>query len=839
MIRYFGKILGAHFRDGRALYALTVLGVALGVAAVLAVQVINLNATAAFSGSIRAVSGDAEVSVLGATPSLDETVLREVLSTPGVERAWPLVQRSVAVSGDDRFYLDVVGFDLFAPVSVPLSHEVLPEDPVNALATPGWVAISPRLAADRGWSVGDTVVVTSGSRSAVLTIGTLVDFQSATPLASSRLVTMDIAHAQSLFGTVGRIDQIDVQVRDGVAPDRLASLLRDRLGPGVRVLTPDQRGQEAAGLLSAFRLNLTALSLISIFVGVFLVHSAAQTALVRRRREFGILRSLGATRGQVFGLILSEITLLGLLGVSLGLPLGLAVANANLDLVSATLTNLYLLEEIESLVLPWWIYGLGVVVGLGGAVAGALGPALDMSRRDTKSLLAAFTLHERTRSRAPALFTTGLAILGIAAVGYLTLGREWQHSGFALAAALLVGLPLLTPLLVHRLGAVARTNAFDWRFALKSLSARLQTTAFAAAALTVAVAMLVGITLMVGSFRETLDLWIADTVRADVFVTTESWRGETDETILDDRVISAVRARADVRAVDRLRSFSGFVGDRSVSILGVDFELEGGEPRFAMLEGSTQGVARDGAVLVSEPFFRKTGVGPGDRLEIRGPNGLVRPRIAGVYYDYSTERGAVAMDLRTMTEYFGPGGTQSIAVYLSPGVDPEAVIDELRAAFPDVPLIARSNSTLRDEALRVFDQTFAITRILQAMSLLIAAAGITLALLVLAREKQSELALYRALGATRRQVFSLFVGKGIGIAGIGLFLGGLGGVALAGILIYVTNRAYFGWTIQAHLPAFDLAQQAGTILTAALLASLYPAMRASRTPAAELSRENL
>ncbi len=666
-----------------------------------------------------------------------------------------------------------------------------------------------------------------------------MDFQRFSPLASSRLVVMDIAHAQSLFGRRGRIDQIDVRARPDVEVDSIAHRLRERLGPGVRVLTPDEREDQAASLLSAFRLNLTALSLISIFVGVFLVHSASQTALVRRRGEFGVLRSLGASRRQVLALILGEVALLGLLGVVLGLPIGIAVARANVDVVSGTLTNLYLLQEIEALVLPWWIYALGIGVGLGGALVGALSPALDMSRRDTKSLLSAFTLHERTRSRAPSLFLTGLALLSTAALWFVTLGRSWQHAGFVLAAALLVGLPLLTPLAVHGLASLATVRAFDWRFAVRALGARLQTTAFAVAALTVAVSMLVGITLMVGSFRETLGVWIGNTVRADVFVTTPSWRGETDEAVLDEAIIAAVRERADVRSVDRLRGFSGYIGDRAVSVLGVDFALDVGQNRFALLDGSTETVASGGTVLVSEPLARKEGIATGDSLRLESPLGPVPLLVAGVYYDYSTERGAVAMDLTTMEEHFGPGGIQSLAVYLEPGADPETVVDEMRAGLADLPIVARSNRRLREEVFEVFDQTFAITRILQLMSLLIAAGGITLTLLVVAREKVSELALYRALGATRRQVFSFFVGKGVGMATVGLFLGGLGGVVLAAILIYVTNRAYFGWTIQAHVPALDLAQEAATILAAALAASLYPALRASRTPATELSREDI
>jgi len=221
------------------------------------------------------------------------------------------------------------------------------------------------------------------------------------------------------------------------------------------------------------------------------------------------------------------------------------------------------------------------------------------------------------------------------------------------------------------------------------------------------------------------------------------------------------------------------------------------------------------------------------------PGGVRHFRVAGVNYDYSSENGSAVMALATMRDAFGPGPLNSIALYLEPGQDPERVIDLVRARFPGAPLNLRSNRSLRAEVLKIFDQTFAVTRVLQVLALLVAASGITLTLLILARERAPELAVYRALGAQRVQLFRFFVGKGLGIGAFGLALGAAGGAALAGVLILVINRAYFGWTIQVTWPLGQLAGAAGTILLASVLASVYPAARASRAPAAELSRDDL
>jgi putative ABC transport system permease protein len=267
------------------------------------------------------------------------------------------------------------------------------------------------------------------------------------------------------------------------------------------------------------------------------------------------------------------------------------------------------------------------------------------------------------------------------------------------------------------------------------------------------------------------------------------------------------------------------------------------EGRFPLLAGergeALRQVREGGAVLISEPLARKAGLGVGDWLPVYGPEGEVRFRVAGVYYDYTTEEGAAAMDLRTMARRFGPGEVNNVSLYLKPGFDPERVVDELRGKFAGYPLEIRSNRRLREEVFAIFDQTFAVTQILRGMSLLIAVCGITLTLLVLARERVSELALYRALGTQRGQVFRIFVGEGLGMGVLGLGIGGVGGIALAMILIFAINRAYFGWTIQVHWPWGQVAGQAATILAAAVLASLYPALRASQTPAGELSRDDV
>ncbi len=859
MIRYLIHTAWAHFRQGPILYLLTVFGVALGVASVMGIQIINRSAVGAFRGSIQAISSNADLSVLGKSGPLPETVLPTVLADPGVESAWPVYRLDAQVSADPPFYLEVYGLDLSAPQLRPWSAESAPGqedayDLSDALSKPGWIAVSKRLAERMGWEKGSTFQVSQGTRQAELEVGAMVDFERFSPQSSSKLAVMDIAQAQGLLGRRGRVHQVDVRVftqgRRGAeggepreeAGKEVAQRLEDALGPAVEVLSGKEREDQARDLLGAFRLNLTALSLISLFVGLFLIYSSTQASLVRRRQEFGLLRSLGATRRQLLTVILAEAAWLGVLGVALGLPVGYWVASSNLEVVSSTVTNIYLLSEIESLQFPPWLLALAASIGLGGAVLGAWLPALDMSRQDPKDLLVAYTLHERIAHSALGMAALAVLILAGAGGWYVWLGRGWQPSGFVLGVALLAALPLLSPMLVRLSCGRLPLRGFGWGYSLRALGLDLQKTASAVAALSVAVSMLVGITLMIGSFRKTVEVWMEATIQADIYITTPSWRGRRSEASISPDLVESLRSHPTVKAVDRLRSRQTVSGSNRISIAGVDLHLSGKEERFKLLAGDPKEAlqaARQGAALISEPLARRSGLGLGDQLEVTVPTGQVELPIAAVYYDYGSERGAALVDWSTYADLFGPGPPSNLALYLRPGLEAEQVVEQLQEEFAATPLFFRSNRNLRQAALQIFDQTFAVVRLLQGMSLLIAACAITLTLLILARERISELALYRALGAARRQILGIYLGKGLGMAVLGLALGWLGGLALAALLIFVINRAYFGWTVQVYWPWSTLAQETAGILLAAVLAAIYPALRASRTPATELNRDEM
>jgi putative ABC transport system permease protein len=837
---YFQRALRAELRAGRGLLLLTVLGVALGVGSVLSIRILDQGALGAFEGTVRAVSGDAALTVVGNGPSFPEALYPIALAEPGVAAAVPLTRTEAAVEGGPPLFLEVLGVDLLAPVRVPWQGER--GAVAGALGSPGWVAVTPELAAERGWKVGDAVRVSAGTRRATLHVGALVDFRKVSPLASRRLAVMDIAEAQSLLGPTGRLHQIDLFLVPGADAAAVASRLEGRLGPGVRVTTPEQRVAEASGLLAAFRMNLTALSLISLFVGGFLVYGSTQAAMVRRREEIGVLRCLGATRSQVLALLLGEAVLLGTAGTALGIPLGWLAARIELRSVSATVQNLYLLEGIDHVALTPALLVLAAVLGVAGSLAGALLPALDVSRRDPRALLASLTLEERTTRSARPLFVAALSAPALAALAYAALGPGRPWAGFLVALGILVALPLAAPLLVVWLGRAGRPRRFSFTFGARTLALHLQSSAVAVGALAVAVAMLTGITVMVASFRGTVIEWLDGTLHADLYVTTPSWSRARGEARLSTEVLDRLARDPAVARLDRLRQTFVRIGGRRVPVVGVDAALPDGGSRVSVIGGDAAAAFRRvlaGEALVSEPLARREGLVAGRSVRLEGPAGPVEIPVAAVYREYGSESGTVLLDLGRFARLFGDGLPSNAAVYLVPGASAEAAADRLRAALPGEAVLIRTNRSLRSEVIAIFEQTFAVTRLLEAMGLVVAVAGVVLTLLTAARERRAEVALYRALGATRAQAFRVFAGKGLAIAGLGVGLGLPGGAALAWVLVRLVNRDFFGWTLELDWPLGVLALQALTILGAGFVASIYPAARASDAPATELSRDAL
>ncbi len=243
-------------------------------------------------------------------------------------------------------------------------------------------------------------------------------------------------------------------------------------------------------------------------------------------------------------------------------------------------------------------------------------------------------------------------------------------------------------------------------------------------------------------------------------------------------------------------------------------------------------------MLVSEPYAYRHRLGAGSTVQLRTDRGEQQFKVAGVFADYGSDQGVVLMSRATYERFWDDRAVSALGIYADPGTDLDNLVEALRTrAGGAQTVLIRSNRTLRETSLAVFDRTFTITMVLRLLATLVAFVGVLSALMALQLERAREMAVLRANGLTRRQVLGL-VSSQTGVMG---FIAGLLavplGTLLALVLILVINRRSFGWTLQVHIDPQILLQAIALSLAAALLAGLYPAWRMAHTPPALALRE--
>jgi putative ABC transport system permease protein len=822
-------------------YALAVAGVALGVAVVLGVDLAGASARRAFDVSTEMVMGRATHQVLPRSGRLEESLypeLRAAMRRHGEQAAAaPAVEGALTLPGGRRVLL--LGLDPF--VEAPFRDELTAFsgdlDLLALLTTPGAVALPAPLAEELGVARGDRIEAVTAEGAVELLVAGRLEPDAERAAAASGFVFADIATAQELLGMTGALSRIDLIVSGEVAAG-LAALL-----PGnVELVESAARSRATFGMTRAFRLNLTALSLLALLVGAFLIYSTMNFLVVRRTRTIGILRSVGVDRRGLVRAILSEALVVGVPGTVVGLLLGALLGSGLTGLVVQTIDDLYFRLRVDALALAAWPFAKAAALGLGMTLLAALGPALAAASIPPRAVLSRASMERRTRRRLPWLLAAAAVAL-VLAVLLLAAGRNSLVISFAGLFGVFLACALATPpataglmtLLDRALPARAPVPA---RMAIRGTTASLSRTGVSVAALAVSVATVVGVGLMVSSFRLSVDDWLRQSLVADFYLAVdEAWcRGAGGVADLS-AALRALPGDAEVTYSQRRRLQVGGEEWRLWAVDagrdGLGAEILAGDPATAR----ARFVAGE-AVLVSEPWAMRRGTRVGDVLTLPTPSGERSFPVAGVFRDYTSDRGVVALHRERYRELWGDECSEGIGVSFAPGTDPTAARAAIEGVLPPGSSIWLSNNAeLRAASLAVFDRTFTITRVLQILVGLVAFLGILSALQALQLERVRETAVLRAVGWLPRQLRALVLAQ-TGLLGFaaGLFAMPLG-IALAGLLVFVINRRAFGWTMSFEISAGELAQGMALALVAALLAGLYPAWRTSRRPVAQDLRE--
>ena len=828
-----------HLLQHPAQLALALLGLTVGVATITAVDLATEGARRSFSLSIDAVNGTVTHQLVGGPGGIPETLFTQLALAPDLPPVAPVVEGYVTI-GEQSF--DLLGIDVFSERSG--SRERLRRGTLDLLrqfvAEPGTIVLSPGAAKGLGARVGEHVTLEAGGRRYDARLIALTDEDQP---GLDTVVLTDIAQAQEWFGIAGRLTRIDVWADTAARGKEQVAALQRRLPADVDLVAARRSARENLDMTAAFMTNLRAMSLLALLVSVFLIYSAISFAVVQRRSTLATLRALGVTRAQVLRLILAEAAVLGIVGAAAGVIIGGWLGHALLLLVSRTVNDLYFVTAMGSVHTSTLDLAMAIGAGVGASLVAALIPALEAASGAPLPGLRRSVLERRAGSLSRWLLAVA-ALLASGSLATVLLSERSVYAGFAALLLLLLSVAAATPAalaaLAGLLGRTFRGRAPFVRLAVHTVSASLSRTGVAIAALAVAVAAMLGVTIMVGSFRESLADWLERTLSADIYVSAPGLGFGRPERRLDPDVIRdllllpGISDHAATRRV-RLQSDHGTIALEALELAG------SGHRGIDLLGGNREAVwdaFRRGELIVSQPFSYRHSVKPGDALTLRTDTGPRSFRIAGLYRDYGNDRGTVLIDRAIYRDHWHDEGLSALGLYLAPGLTTETAMPRVRAAVAGrQALFIRSNADLRALSLQIFDRTFAITHVLEWLAAGVAVMGLLSALLAWELERVREIAVLRALGlsagGTARMIMlqTFFMGCCALVAALPA------GFLTAWVLIEAINQRAFGWQIDLHLHATQLTAAALLAIGASLAAGVYPAWRGARAPIAAGMRE--
>jgi putative ABC transport system permease protein len=837
----------------------------LGVAMMVSIDLANGSAQRAFDLSTDAITGKTTHRIVAVAPSgVDEVVYQRLRRELGFTQSAPVVEGYVVAQELGGQPLRLVGVDIFAeaPFRNYLSgtaNDVESAAALTALLTePNTVVLPKAVAEQSGIHLGDSLHLDwAGQLITVQVVGLANPTDAATTRALSSLMFTDIASAQDILGMSGHLSHIDLIAKEGKL-DTLQKLLPE----GVQIETAEAAKNAVKQMTAAFQLNLTALSLLALVVGMFLIYNTITFSVVQRRPLFGILRCLGTTPGQLFTLILGEALVLATVGSVVGVGLGIVLARGIVGLITQTINDFYFVVNVQQVSIPLFSLIKGLIAGILATLLSSLVPALEAMGTAPQTILQRSALEGGVRRLLPWLV---LAWVGttLGGIGLLRIPSTSLVLAFAGLFSVLLGSALLTPAVTAATMQLLtpfsnRVLGVLGRLAPRDIGRSLSRTSVAISALMVAVSVIVGVSIMVGSFRGTVVQWLDQTLQADIYVSPPSTTANRILGKLDPAIVTELRhwpeltdvvtyndADATVTALSNTLDGEPVVHktQRTVKLIAAGGDVSHGQRPYAWKRlpqtDPWQFLEQGQGVIISEALMLRENLStPPTDVTLETPIGPRTFPVLAVFYDYSSDRGTVLLDDDLYHQLWQDDRVASLGLFVKPGVDVEALAAKIPPQFQSRQVLtATSNRVLRQDSLDIFDRTFAITQALRLLAAIVAFIGVLSALMSLQLERTREIGVLRAVGMTPNQFTAMtlletgLMGSMAGILAMPL------GYVLAWILIYVINVRSFGWTLQMKLAPSYFWQAWAVAVLAALLAGIYPAWRMGRMGIAAAIRE--
>ena len=820
MIALFHQLVLPEWRHHPWRLAVAVLSVALGVALAFSVQLINRSALDEFATAARAAAGEPDVSLRSpAQGALDDAWFERIALSPLVQAASPVLEIDAAAldAAGQRLSLKLLGVDALrvAPLGAALMPVPMKGSSLTAFLEPDAVFLNAAALQRLRLSPGDTLTLQWGLQRLPLRI------QGTVTAGGAPLAVMDLSAAQARFAP-GKLSRVDIRLAGGADARALREALR--LPDGLQLAEPQAAAQRVSDLSRAYRVNLTVLALVALFVGGFLVFSVLALSVAQRTPQLALLGVLGLSANQRRSLVLAESAAIGVLGSLLGLALGTGLAAGALRWLAGDLGGGYfpgIAPRLQFSVPAALVFGaLGVVA----ALAGGWWPARLAQQMAPAQAIKGLggSVPTAPAWRAPALLAVGALMALAPPVAGLPL------PAYVSVALLLLGGIAIVPAAVALLLARLKPRSALPLLAVQRARHEQHAASVAMAGVVSSLALAVALTVMVASFRNGVAQWLDAVLPADLYVRSGT-QGQGDTAFLPPEfVTAAARVEGVARSeglrvrplqLDPARPTVSLVArpiidpSRDLPMLGRPLPPQGALP----------------AVYVSEAMVDLYGARPGTTLKL--PLGGAQPvevQVLGVWRDYARQFGAVAMELRDYRRLTGDGRINDLALWLAPDASAEEVQRRLRALSPEAGLLEFAlPAQIRSISLGIFDRSFAVTYYLQAVAIGIGLFGIAASFSAQVMARRREFGLLAHLGFTRRQVVGVVGGEGAAWTAAGALVGLGLGLLVSVVLVKVVNPQSFHWTMELLLPWARLAALCAAVVAAGTLTAAFSARAAA------------
>ena len=824
-------------------FLLSILGVALGVAMVISIDLSNSSAQRAFSLSAEALTGKATYQIQGSGDFLSDQVYRDLRLTAGYRNSAPVIDGYGRVQGLDRTF-QILGVD---PIAEGPFRDFSSQDGGIDLAKfitgQPTAVISDKVLEDLAKNIGDSLQVSVGGRPFDLLIaGAIATANQRSQQALESVLLVDINTAQQLFDMDGQLSRIDLLIPDENEEAILASLLAG-LPESTRLVSSGSRTDTLSQMTRAFELNLQALSLLALLVGMFLIYNTMTFSVVQRLPLIGRLRALGVTKSEVLSMIVKEAVLIGLIGTILGITAGIGLAQFLLGLVTQSINDLYFVLSVQELTIELIPVLKAVTLGLGATLLAAFWPAREAAEAEVSTVLRRSSSESRLAQRLPSLALTGLAV-GLAGGGILLFPNGGIIAGYSSLLFVIIGFSLLIPALIVGLSALIRPilgalNGLIGKMSVRGVVTELSRTSVAVAALVVAVAASVGVGVMVDSFRVTVVSWLESQLQADIYVQPPSAVARKADAQLQAELVRIFKETEGVASVHSVFSEDVMTTFGSSNLVTTSLGAKASESYQTkeIQDGFWEQFAQEEVIMISEAYAYRFGIGMGDSLGIMTDKGMQSFPIQAIYFDYASDMGTITMNRSLYDRYFDNRAISGLALYADDKTEVDVLVNRLRDRAVGVQeVFIRSNKGLREASIEIFDRTFTVTVVLRLLAVVVAFVGILSSLMALQLERAREHAVLRANGMTPGQLWNYVITQ-TGVMGV--IAGVLSiplGLLISYVLVYVINLRSFGWTLEFMVSPSLLIQAVGLAVGAALLAGIYPSWKMARANPADALR---